>query len=91
MKRIRLDREEMKLEKEIEKGSWVAVADMEDEIAKYRKYARQTLSKNRKINIRISDWDYEKIKIKAVQEGLPYQTLISSLIHKYVSGRLKMG
>jgi len=76
----------MQLEKEIEKGKWKPVPHLEEEITKYQKYARNTLSKKKKINIRISDWDYEKIKIKAVHEGLPYQTLISSIIHKYLIG-----
>ncbi len=89
MKKIILDKEELALEKEIEKGQWKSVPNLEDKIKKYQKYARATLNKNKKINIRISDWDYEKIKIKAVQEGLPYQTLISSIIHKYLTEQLK--
>jgi predicted DNA binding CopG/RHH family protein len=87
--KIFLTKEEAAIEKEVERGEWVEVPNMQEEIKKIRNYARNTLNKNKKINIRISDWDYDKIKIRAVQEGLPYQTLISSLIHKYVSGQLK--
>jgi predicted DNA binding CopG/RHH family protein len=86
MRKVLLNKEELKLEKEIAKGAWKSVPHLEDEIRKYKKYARNTLKKNKKINIRISDWDYEKIKIKAAHEGLPYQTLISSIIHKYLLG-----
>jgi len=89
MKKIMLSKEERQLEKEIESGDWKAVPNLAEEIKKYQKYASNTLNKNKKINIRITDWDYEKIKIKAVSEGLPYQTLISSIIHKYVTGQLK--
>lgn len=89
MKKILLNKEELELEKEIEAGEWKSVPNLEDEIEKYQKYAHSTLNKNKKINIRISDWDYEKIKIKAAQEGLPYQTLISSIIHKYLTKQLK--
>ncbi len=89
MKKNILSKEEARLEKEIEKGEWVVVENMEQEMKKYQKFARKTLAKNKKINIRISDWDYEKIKMKAVEEGLPYQTLISSIIHKYLTGLLK--
>jgi predicted DNA binding CopG/RHH family protein len=89
MKKIMLNKEERQLEKEIESGEWKAVPNLAEEIKKYQKYASNTLNKNKKINIRITDWDYEKIKIKAVVEGLPYQTLISSIIHKYVTGQLK--
>jgi predicted DNA binding CopG/RHH family protein len=89
MKKVMLNKEEWQLEKEIDSGEWKVVPNLAEEIVKYQKYARNTLNKNKKINIRISDWDYEKIKIKAVSEGLPYQTLISSIIHKYVTGQLK--
>ncbi len=91
MKKIMLNKEERQLEKEIESGEWKVVPNLAEEIKKYQKYARNTLNKNKKINIRISDWDYDKIKIKAVGEGLPYQTLISSIIHKYLTGQLKAG
>ena len=89
MKKIILNKEERQLEKEVESGEWKVVPNLAEEIKKYQKYASNTLSKNKKINIRITDWDYEKIKIKAVVEGLPYQTLISSIINKYVTGQLK--
>lgn len=89
MKKTVLDRNELKLQKEIEKGRWAVVENLDAELIRYRKLAHQTLNKNKKINIRLSDWDYEKIKIQAVQEGLPYQSLITSLIHKYLTGRLK--
>ena len=90
MKRMLLDKEELALENEIEQGAWVPVPDMADEIQKYQSHARSALSKNKKINIRLSDWDYRKIKARAAQEGLPYQTLISSLIHKYLTGQAKI-
>lgn len=91
MKQLKIDKEEAALEKEIENGEWVLVPDMENEITKIRAQAHNFLNKNKKINLRLSDWDYNKIKMKAVQEGLPYQTLISGLIHKYVTGQLKTG
>ena len=91
MKQFKIDKEEAALEKEIENGEWVLVPDMENEITKIRVQAHNFLNKNKKINLRLSDWDYNKIKMKAVQEGLPYQTLISGLIHKYVTGQLKTG
>ena len=91
MKKMKLNKEEAMLEKEIENGEWIAVPDMEREIAKMRVHAHNSMNKNKKINLRLSDWDYNKIKVKAVQEGLPYQTLISGLIHKYLTGQLKTG
>lgn len=50
--------------------------------------AKETLKKNKRINIRVSERDLEGVQKKAIEEGLPYQTLIASVIHKYVSGRL---
>jgi len=91
MKKVKIDKEEATFEKEINNGEWVVVPDMENEINKTRVQAHHFLNKNKKINLRLSDWDYMKIKIKAVQEGLPYQTLISGLIHKYLTGQLKTG
>ncbi len=90
MKRILLEKEELAQEKEIEKGEWIPIPDMAEEIKKYQLQARLSLNKNKKINIRLSDWDYNKIKVRAVEEGLPYQTLLSSVIHKYLSGHLKI-
>jgi len=48
----------------------------------------EAVNKTRNINIRISAYDLEKVKRRSSEEGIPYQTLISSVIHKYVSGRL---
>ena len=57
--------------------------------ADYQTIARNTLKKNRKINIRISENDLTAIQRKAAREGIPYQTLIGSVLHKYASGFLK--
>jgi len=58
------------------------------EIRKLREYARNTLQKDKRINIRMSSKDLDQVQVIAAQEGIPYQTLISSIIHKYVSGYL---
>ncbi len=89
MKKPLLNKEEAALEREIEKGQWMEVPNMANEIKKYQTRARSALkNKNRKINIRIPDWDYDHIKLRAAREGLPYQTLVSSIIHKYLTGQL---
>ncbi len=56
------------------------------EMRKWQTVARETLKKDKRINIRMTEHDFESIQRKAIQEGLPYQTLISSLIHKYITG-----
>jgi predicted DNA binding CopG/RHH family protein len=81
-----------KYEKDIldsyEKDEWVEVDDMKKEIKKHASYARATVRKDKRVNIRISQKDLESIQRRALEEGIPYQTLISSLIHKYNTGRL---
>lgn len=59
-----------------------------DEIERYREAARAVGRKDRRINIRLSSRDVEDLQVKAMEEGLPYQTLIASVLHKYVSGQL---
>ena len=59
------------------------------ERARFSRYAKATFKKDRRLNIRLSSKDLEAIQKRALAEGLPYQTLISSLLHKYASGRLK--
>ena len=57
------------------------------EIAKHQTYARNTLRKDKRVNIRISSKDLENVQVLAIEEGLPYQTLIASIIHKFITGK----
>ena len=81
------DKEELELMKSIETEEWVSVNNLEEEINKAKKAAQATLTKNERMNIRISPNDLRRLKIKAIEEGMPYQTLVSSIIHKYLIGR----
>ncbi len=54
-----------------------------------RKAARNTVAKNKSVTFRVNAWDIERLKARAMQDGMPYQTLLSSILHKYVSGTLK--
>ncbi|MDP2795291.1 MAG: hypothetical protein Q8O25_14640 [Sulfurisoma sp.] len=58
------------------------------ELAKFKAAARATAIKDRRVNIRLSSGDLSDIQVKALEEGMPYQTLIASVLHKYVTGRL---
>jgi len=58
------------------------------ELAKIKAAARATAIKDRRVNIRLSAGDLGDIQVKALEEGIPYQTLIASVLHKYVTGRL---
>ena len=59
------------------------------ERARFSRYAKATFKKDRRLNIRLSSKDLEAIQKRALAEGLPYQTLIASLLHKYAAGLLK--
>ncbi|HUC87530.1 MAG TPA: hypothetical protein VMR95_00045 [Candidatus Binatia bacterium] len=77
-----LNDEELELYEAIENGDFVSVKNLEDEKAKAKAAAKATLNKTRNINIRLSERDVYKLKAKAVEEGIPYQTLASSILHK---------
>ena len=71
-----------------ERGTFKSIPNVKKEIARYREYAKSALRKNKRINIRLSEIDIVHIQRKAVENGLPYQTLISSVLHKYAAGNL---
>lgn len=77
-----LDKEEQELLKAFENGKLVPVANQKKEKATARAAAKATLNKTRNINIRLSERDLYKLKAKAIEEGIPYQTLAASILHK---------
>jgi predicted DNA binding CopG/RHH family protein len=84
----RLDRNERKVLRSVERGEWRSAASDKAALKRYVQAARRTLKKNRRVNIRISQGDLEDLQVRAFEEGLPYQTLIASVLHKYVTGLL---
>jgi len=80
------------LEQEIlasfDRGEWKPVRNQKGEIAHFQAVAKATLLKNKRVNIRLSSRDLEGLQAKAAEEGVPYQTLMASVLHKFVSGRL---
>ncbi len=85
MKYYELTKEEKTTLKDYEKSVLVKVADINNAKQIYKKIAKNTLSKTKNINIRLSERVVSRLKAKAAQEGIPYQTLVSSILHKYVS------
>ena len=73
----------------VERGEWKSVGRGKRERSRYARYAKATFRKDRRLNIRLSSKDLEAIQKRALEEGVPYQTLIASLLHKYASGRLR--
>ena len=88
MKKYNLDAEERELLNSIEAGEWTSVDNVQEEIVQHQEIAKNTLKKDKRVNLRMSSKDLEAIKTYAVEEGLPYQTLMSSVLHKFITGRL---
>ena len=80
-----IDQEEKDLMESIERDEWQPVKTFHQEREKAIGFARNTLKKDKRINLRLSQKDYHQIQIKAIEEGIPYQTLISSIVHKYLN------
>lgn len=85
MKYFELTKEERKILEDFENEKLVSVKDATKQKKLYQKYAKNTLNKTRNINIRLSEKVLAKLKAEAVQQGIPYQTLASSLLHQFVS------
>lgn len=84
----RLTTEERELLESWERGEWQSIADA-DLLDRYRQAARNTALKDKRVNIRISSQDLELLQARALREGIPYQTLMASILHKYVHGTLE--
>ncbi|AAO91569.1 CopG family antitoxin [Coxiella burnetii] len=84
-----LDEEEQALSDVFDQGKFKRVKNIKKELAKVKEAATHYLQKDARINIRISSTDLEQIKQKAAYEGIPYQTLIASILHKYAAGHLE--
>lgn len=85
MKSFEMD--ERELLESVEEGEWRSVEGPAEEIERYRGYAASALKKDKRINIRLSSQDLLALQKRAVREGIPYQTLVSSVLHKFVSGQ----
>ena len=83
-----LNTEEQEILEQFERGEFSRVDRAEDEMETARQAARNTFNKTRRVNLRVTERDFNLAHARAREEGIPYQTLLSSVIHKYLSGRL---
>ena len=86
----KLDKYEEEILRAYENDELKSVGLTKEMKKKYAQYAKNTFQKNKRINIRISEWDLLRLKAKSLEEGIPYQTLVSSLIHKFVKGNAEV-
>jgi predicted DNA binding CopG/RHH family protein len=85
----RLNKEEKEILDAFDGGKLKSVRTKKSETRKHQEYAEATFRKDRRLNIRISSRDLNLLQRRALSEGIPYQTLIASILHKFVDGRLK--
>lgn len=84
----KLDREEQEILDNFESGTLKRVKGTAAAIRVHREIAEATFKKDARINIRLSSRDLRALQARALKEGVPYQTLVSSVLHKYVDGQL---
>jgi predicted DNA binding CopG/RHH family protein len=85
----KMEKSEAEVLKSVEDGEWQSIKDAGKKKTEYARYAKNTDAKNKRINIRLSEKDLANLKAKSLEEGIPYQTLIASIIHKYVHGKFR--
>jgi predicted DNA binding CopG/RHH family protein len=88
MSNLKLQQDELELLASYEAEEWQSVKKLKQQKEQYRAYARATFRKDKRVNIRISEKDLLDLQKRARRQGMPYQTLISSVLHKYVNGGL---
>ena len=85
---MKLTKEEKDILTSVENGEWKQIPNYKKEAVRYQEVAKATMRKNKRVNIRMTERDLIHFQKTAVHEGLPYQTFISSILHKYINGRL---
>jgi len=85
---MKLIQEEKDILESVERGEWKRIPNFKSEARRFQSIAKATLRKDKRVNIRMTERDMVHLQKKAVVEGLPYQTLISSILHKYINGYL---
>ena len=88
MSNLKLQQDELELLASYETEEWKSVKKLKEKKEQYRAYARATFRKDKRVNIRISEKDLLDLRKQAIRQGIPYQTLLSSVLHKYANGAL---
>ena len=81
-----LNIEEQEILDSFNRGEWISKGENLD---KYKEAAKQTFKKTHQVNFRMSEKDFRSIQMRAIKEGMSYQTLLSSVVHKYLTDQLK--
>ena len=87
MPKYKIDKEEQEILEAFDSGEMQPIPDAKKEMKKHKEYASNTFKKDKRINIRLTSRDLSSIQKLALREGIPYQTFIASILHKYADGR----
>ncbi len=87
MPKYKLDKEEQEILEAFDSGEMHPMSNTKKEMEKHKEYAANTFKKDKRINIRLTSRDLSSIQKLALREGIPYQTFIASILHKYADGR----
>lgn len=88
MKKHKLNHEEQEILTAFERGELSPTVDSQDQVKRLTKIFKAAGNKSKRVSLRMHEWDYIRAKELALQDGLPYQTLLSSILHKYFTGKL---
>lgn len=86
---MKLDDNEKDLLSSIDNNEWKSVSNLSEQKSRLLQMAKRSSAKTKRITLRVTEHDYELAHVRAIQDGIPYQTLISSVIHRYLTGQLK--
>ena len=86
----KLNKEELEILNKYEKGNLIQSKSLKEDVKEAKEVAKNTISKLKHISIRLSEKDIKKLKIKAIETGISYQTLIGALIHQYTENKIKL-
>ena len=81
-------KDELEIVDYIEEGNPQSVTHLQEKIGKIKTAVKEKYTKRKAINIKVLESDLERLKAKALEEGMPYQTLLNSVLHKYLTGQL---
>ena len=87
---MKLDKEEKEILNEVERGEWKSTVKTKKEMEPYRLMAKETLANKKNVNVKLSEHDIRSLRKMAAKEGIPWQSLATSILHRYVNKRVEV-
>jgi predicted DNA binding CopG/RHH family protein len=90
MRYIQLKDDEKQILEDFSQEEFIEVGNVKEERRRYKEYTKNTLNKTKNINIRLSIKDLQRLKAQAIESGLPYQTLVSAVLHNFANKKIRL-